>query len=671
MQSIKRQHSKRTGSKSNLKLFLPTSRQEMKARGWDELDILILTGDAYVDHPAFGSTLISRFLESKGYRVGLIAQPDWKNTKDISRMGRPRLFVGVTSGNLDSMLNKFTAQKKVRSEDPYTPSGKTNARPNRATVVYSNLCKQAFKGLPVILGGIEASLRRLAHYDYWSDNVRRSILLDAKADLLVFGMGESAIEEVAHRLNKSEQIDRITNVRGTAYVINSKDEWQAILQNPSQRITDNEAVVLPSYQEVCSSKHEYALASRMSQNETNPGNARPLLQMHGEQAVFLNPPAIPLTQNQMDALYDLPFECRPHYQNKGTIKAYETIKHSIVSSRGCFGGCSFCSLSEHQGRIIQSRSIASILREVNALQQLDDFNGVITDIGSPTANMYMMRCKSARIEKACRRLSCLHPKACKNLDTNHNPFIDLLKEVRQTQGIKKVYIASGIRYDLAEFSPDFIEQLAMHHTGGMLSVAPEHNNSDVLQKMKKPGIELFERFCKMFERSSKKVNKEQYVIPYLIVAHPGSTLLDTIDLALYLKRKGLRPRQVQEFIPTPMSMSTSMYYSDIDPVTMKPVRSIKDLREKRLMKALLFYWDETKWHLAREALKKAERQDLIGNSQKCLIPPEHGPSERRRPGKPKSEKNRDIKPDTRASRHQIRHQSDRIQRRRTPRTAKK
>jgi uncharacterized radical SAM protein YgiQ len=587
----------------------------MDARGWRELDILIVTGDAYVDHPAFGPILIARFLEGRGYRVGVVAQPRWDNVEDIARMGRPRLFVGVSAGNLDSMLNKLTAQKKMRSEDQYSPNGETNRRPNRATLVYANLCRQAFPGLPVVIGGIEASLRRIAHYDYWSDQVRRSIVLDSKADLLVFGMGERAAWEIARRLDAGEKIGDLTDVRGTAHVKKNRRAWEHI--ETSRYTTDGKAVLLPSYDEVKSDKEAFARMSRLFQYETNAHNGRPLLQPHGDEAVYFNPPALPLGEEDMDGLYDLPFQRRPHF-SYGTdrIPAFDTVKHSIVTMRGCFGGCTFCSITEHEGRIIQSRSESSVLREVRALSRMDDFRGTITDLGGPTANMYKMSCKDEKTESACRRLSCVHPGICENLQTDHGPMIRLMKKVREEKGIKRVFIASGVRYDLAERSPEFVHELARHHTGGQLSVAPEHSDPKVLDKMKKPGIQSYERFAQAFCQASEEAGKEQYLVPYFITGHPGSTLKDTIELAFYLKKNGMRPRQVQDFIPTPMAMATCMYHTGIDPLTMEPVYTAKDLREKRMMKALIFYWDDQHWPLAREALKKAGRRDLIGR----LIP---------------------------------------------------
>ena len=607
----------------DLTAFLPTTREEMQARGWTELDVLIVTGDAYVDHPAFGPVLIARFLAGRGYRVGIVAQPRWTGVEDIARMGRPRLFVGVSAGNLDSMLNKLTAQKKVRSEDQYSPGGRPNARPNRASIVYANLCRQAFPGLPVVLGGIEASLRRIAHYDYWSDSVRRAILLDAKADLLVFGMGERAAWEIARRLDAGERVEQLGNVRGTAHVRKKRQAWADAAEHASRYVSDGKAVLLPSYEEVSRDREAFARMSRLLQYETNAHNARPLLQPHGEEAVYFNPPALPLDEGEMDGLYDLPFVRRPHWSYGGErVPAFDTIKHSIVTMRGCFGGCTFCSITEHEGRIIQSRSEGSVLREVRALSRMDDFGGTITDVGGPTANMYKMSCKDERTESACRRLSCVHPGICENLVTDHAPLIQLLKKARSEPGVDRVMVASGVRYDLAARSPEFIRELARHHTGGQLSVAPEHNDPAVLDKMKKPPVEHYERFAQAFCQASEAAGKEQYLVPYFITGHPGSTLEDTVELALWLKARKLRPRQVQDFIPTPMAIATAMFFTGIDPLTMEPVPVVRDLREKKLMKALLYYWDPEQQPLAREALRKAGRADLIGHGAHCLVPPD-------------------------------------------------
>jgi uncharacterized radical SAM protein YgiQ len=593
----------------------------MAARGWDELDVLIVNGDAYVDHPAFGGALIGRFLEGRGFRVGMIAQPRFTDATDLLRMGRPRLMVGVTAGNLDSMLNKLTAQKKARSEDQYSPGGRTGLRPNRASIVYSNLCRQAFPGVPVVVGGIEASLRRIAHYDYWSDQVRRSVLLDAKADLLVFGMGERPVWEIAERLRRGERVRDLRDVRGTAHV-RRKGEWEGT--PASRHVTDGLTVILPSYEEVSRDKRAFAEMSRAFQYETNPGNARPLLQPHGSEAVYFNPPARPLETSDMDALYDLPFARAAHWSCDEPVPAFETVKHSIVTMRGCFGGCTFCSITEHEGRVISSRSAESILREVRALRRMDDFRGTITDLGGPTANMYQMACKDPEIERACRRLSCVHPGICENLKVDHDPLIDVMKRVRAAPGVKKVFLASGIRYDLAERSPEFIGQLAEHHTGGQLSVAPEHSQGEVLDKMKKPGIASYERFAEQFLCASEQAGKDQHLVPYFISGHPGSTLGDMVELALWLKKSGMRPRQVQDFIPTPMSMATCMYHAGIDPFTREPVYTAKEMHDKRLQKALLLYWDPAHHDEAREALIKAGRRDLIGSKAHCLVPPASG-----------------------------------------------
>jgi uncharacterized radical SAM protein YgiQ len=608
----------------DLTAFLPTTREEIRARGWDELDVLIVTGDAYVDHPAFGPVLVARFLAGRGLRVGIVAQPGWTSIDDVARMGRPRLFVGVSAGNLDSMLNKLTAQKKVRSEDQYSPGGRTGLRPNRATIVYANLCRQAFPGLPVVVGGIEASLRRIAHYDYWSDSVRRSMLLDSKADLLVFGMGELAAWEIARRLDAGERVEQLGDVRGTAHVRKNRRAWADVAAHPSRYVTDGRPVVLPSYEDVCRDKQAFARMSRMLQYETNAHNARPLLQPHGDEAVYFNPPALPLDESQMDALYDLPFARRPHWSYEGErVPAFDTVKHGIVTMRGCFGGCTFCSITEHEGRIIQSRSQDSVLREVRALSRMQDFGGTITDVGGPTANMYKMRCKDDETEGACRRLSCVHPGICDNLVTDHGPLVELLKRVREEPGVDRVYVASGVRYDLAARSPEFVRDLARHHTGGQLSVAPEHTDPTVLDKMKKPPVEHYERFAQAFCQASEQAGKEQYLVPYFITAHPGSTLKDTIELALWLKRRNMRPRQVQDFIPTPMAIATTMYFTGIDPLTNEPVPVVRDLREKKMMKSLLYWWDEAQHPLAREALRRAGRTDLIGKAASCLVPPDH------------------------------------------------
>jgi uncharacterized radical SAM protein YgiQ len=609
--------------------FLPMTRADLDERGWDAVDIVIVSGDAYVDHPAFGPPLIGRFLEGRGFRVGIIAQPDWHSAEPFRALGRPRLFFGVAAGNLDSMLNRLTAQKKNRAADQYSPGGRTGCRPDRATIVYANRCREAFPDVPVVIGGIEASLRRIAHYDYWSDKVRRSILVDSKADLLIFGMGERPVWELARRLGAGEPLAAIRDVRGTCVMADAAET--ALLEGAeSEYVGDRRPVVLPSYEEVAADKRQYALAARLFHHETNPWNARPLVQRHGDRAVYYNPPAFPLDDDAgtgrddsvaMDELYDLPFNRVPHPSYAEPIPAYETVKHSVVLMRGCFGGCTFCSITEHEGRVIQNRSAESVLREIRALRRLDDYRGVVSDLGGPTANMYRMRCKSEEIESKCRRLSCVHPGVCPNLDTDHGPLVSLMRDARAADGVRKVFIASGVRYDLAERSPEYVAELAAHHVGGQLSVAPEHVSPRVLEKMKKPGIESYERFQHMFACASKDAGKEQYDIPYFISGHPGSTLEDMVELAQWLKRNGRRPRQVQDFIPTPMSLAATMYFTGIDPLTMTPVYTATGLRAKRLQKSLLLYWDRAEWPLAREALREAGRADLIGHGKDCLVPP--------------------------------------------------
>ncbi len=602
--------------------FLPTTRQDLQQRGWDQLDVLIVTGDAYVDHPAFGPVLIARVLESRGYRVGIVAQPRWDSIEDLVRMGPPRLFVGVSAGNLDSMLNKLTAQKKVRSKDDYSPGGRPGKRPNRATVVYSNLCRQAFPGVPIVLGGIEASLRRIAHYDYWSDSVRRSVLLDAKAHLLVYGMGERPILEVASRLDQGESMDQLTDLRGTVRVISHPGDegdsggWASLAKDRSRRVGDGKVLVLPSYEVVSQDKAAFARMTWLAHGESNPHNARPLLQVHGQQAILVNPPALPLSTQELDALHALPFRRAPHPSYSEPIPAFASVRRSLAVVRGCFGGCAFCSIGEHEGRIVQSRSEASVVQEARTLGREKGFDGTLSDVGGPTANMYRMGCRSDVIQRACRRSSCLHPSICRNLVTDHAPYLGLLRRLRKEPHVRHVFVNSGIRYDLAELSQAFVRELAMHHTSGQLSVAPEHCRGKVLKLMRKPPIASYERFAKAFTQESQRAGKKQYLIPYLIAGHPGETMEDAIELALYLKRHEMRPRQVQEFIPTPMSMATAMYYTGIDPATGRPVSVERDLRRKRGMKALLLWWDREQWPLAREALALAGRKDLIGE----LIP---------------------------------------------------
>jgi uncharacterized radical SAM protein YgiQ len=615
--------------------FLPVTSADLRARGWSQLDIIVVSGDAYVDHPAFGPPLIARFLEGRGFKVGILPQPDWREPgweAAFRALGKPRLFFGIAAGNMDSMLNRLTAQKKNRGQDQYSPGGRRDLRPDRATIVYANRARQAYPDVPIVLGGIEASLRRIAHYDYWSDTVRRSILLDAKADLLVFGMGERPVWEVARRLDAGEPIDRIRDVRGTAWPI-SKVETEALAQNPSQHVGDGRVVVLPSFEDVCADKKKYAQASRSLHYETNPYNARPLLQRDRFDlgGVYFNPPALPLETADMDELYDLPFNRAPHpMYADAPVPAFETVKNSLVIMRGCFGGCTFCSITEHEGRVIQNRSTDSVLRELRAMRRQVGWNGVVSDLGGPTANMYQMRCEDEKYESRCRRLSCVHPDICNHLKTDHGPLIDLMRAVRKEPGVKHVHVASGVRTDLVVDGTrgrEYLDELTRHHVGGQLSVAPEHVSEETLRLMKKPPIESYDRFTEAFRCASQAAGKEQYLVPYFISGHPGSTLHDMIEQALYLKKRGYRPRQVQDFIPTPMSLAATMYYTGLDPLSGEPCYTAKGLREKRLQKALLLYWDPEQHDLVREALTLAGRADLIGTRPECLVPP----APRRRP----------------------------------------
>jgi uncharacterized radical SAM protein YgiQ len=592
----------------------------MAERGWDALDVLVVTGDAYVDHPAFGPVLIARWLESNGFRVGIVAQPRWSTIEDVARMGRPRLFAGVSAGNLDSMLGKLTAQKKVRGEDPYSPGGRRGMRPNRATIVYANLCRQAFPGLPVVLGGIEASLRRIAHYDYWSDSVRRSILLDAKADLLAFGMAERAVLEVARRLRDGESVRDLGGIRGTAVPLRNRGEWEPIARRGSREVADGRPVVLPSYESAAASARAFAQMTRAFELETNPHNARPLLQPHGDEAVFLAPPSLPLSTRELDALYALPFARRAHPSYAEPVPALATVEHSLVSTRGCFGGCSFCSIGAHEGRIVQSRSRESLVAEARRLAGSDAFRGTVSDVGGPTANMFALGCRSDRAQRVCRRPSCLHPRICRHLETDQRPLLELLRELRAVTGVRHVFVASGIRHDLALRCPELVAELAARHTGGQLSVAPEHADPHSLARMRKPPIEAFERFAHAFERASAAAGRIQVLAPYFVVGHPGSTLRATVDLAVWLRDAGLRPSQVQEFIPTPMTVATAMYHSGLDPTTLEPVHVAREPRERRLMKALVLSWDEAWWPLAREALRRAGREDLVGSGPGHWVP---------------------------------------------------
>ncbi len=654
--------------------FLPMSKEEMDQLGWDSCDIIIVTGDAYVDHPSFGMAIIGRLLEAQGFRVGIISQPDWQSKDDFMKLGKPNLFFGVAAGNMDSMINRYTADRKIRSDDAYTPGGNAGKRPDRASMVYSQRCREAYKGVPIVLGGIEASLRRIAHYDYWQDKVRHSILMDAKADILLFGNAERAVVEVAQRLSAGESIESITDVRGTAFVrrdtpegwfeldstridrpgkidkiinpyVNTQDTAAcAIEQEKGEQDDPNQAKVvellphprlerertvirLPSYEKVKSDPVLYAHANRVLHLETNPGNARAMVQRHGETDIWFNPPPIPLSTEEMDYVFGLQYARVPHPEYGGAkIPAYEMIRFSVNIMRGCFGGCTFCSITEHEGRIIQSRSEDSIIREIEEIRdRVPGFTGVISDLGGPTANMYRIACKDPEIERHCRKPSCVWPGICENLNTDHSSLIQLYRRARDLPGVKKILIASGLRYDLAVESPEYVKELVTHHVGGYLKIAPEHTEEGPLSKMMKPGIGTYDAFKRMFEKFSKEAGKEQYLIPYFIAAHPGTSDEDMMNLALWLKRNGFRADQVQAFYPSPMATATAMYHSGKNPlrkVTYKSdgVEIVKGERRRRLHKAFLRYHDPNNWPMLREALKEMGRADLIGNGKHQLIP---------------------------------------------------
>ncbi len=645
-------------------LFLPTTRDELDELGWGECDIILVTGDAYVDHPSFGMALIGRVLEAQGFRVGILAQPDWRSAEAFRELGRPALCFGVTAGNMDSMVNRYTSDRKVRSDDAYSPGGAGGTRPDRSLTVYAQRCREAFRDVPVIVGGIEASLRRIAHYDYWADKVRRSVLLDSKADLLVYGNGERAIVEIAHRLAAGTPIDEIRDVRGTAFVsarvpegwreldstrvdtpgpvtppidpyVDSTKRDDATCATPAAaaliplrpRAADRARTVirLPSYEDVSTDPVLYAHASRVLHLEQNPGNARALVQRHGDRDVWITPPPLPLTTPEMDQIYELPYQRVPHPSYAGAkIPAYEMIRFSVTILRGCFGGCSFCSITEHEGRIIQNRSEPSILREVERVRDTPGFTGYVSDLGGPTANMYRLACKTREIEAACRKPSCVYPDVCGNLGTDHKPLIELYRKARAIKGVKKILIASGLRYDLAVKSPEYVKELAQHHVGGYLKIAPEHTEDGPLSKMMKPGIGSYARFKEMFDKASKDAGLEQYLIPYFIAAHPGTTDLDMVNLALWLKRNKLRPDQVQAFLPGPMATASAMYHTGLDPLRSlrhpSRVSVPRSAEQRKLHKALLRYHDPTNWTVIRDALVRLGRQDLIGPGKDCLIP---------------------------------------------------
>jgi uncharacterized radical SAM protein YgiQ len=696
--------------------FLPMSREEMAQLGWDSCDIIVVTGDAYVDHPSFGMAIIGRTLEAQGFRVGIIAQPDWQSAEPFKALGRPNLFFGVTAGNMDSMINRYTADRKIRSDDAYTPGNEGGKRPDRAALVYSQRCREAYKDVPIIIGGIEGSLRRIAHYDYWQDKVRRSIVVDSKCDLLLYGNAERAVIEIAHRLAAREPVHNITDVRGTAFMRRTDDDsargWMQIdstevdrpgrvddhinpylgMEEQAQaqgtdcareatagaeaasvaasaaslpgapagpiaggeqtlrfmptpktgRIMmpprDRTVIRLPSYEQVKSDPVLYAHANRVLHLETNPGNARALVQAHGDRDVWINPPPIPLATPEMDSVFDLPYARSPHpryadangrHDGETKIPAWEMIRFSVNIMRGCFGGCTFCSITEHEGRIIQSRSEDSVVREIEAMRDtVQGFTGVVSDLGGPTANMYRIGCKSPQIEAACRKPSCVYPGICPNLNTDHGPLIELYRRARKLKGIKKILIGSGVRYDLAVESPEYIRELASHHVGGYLKIAPEHTEGGPLSKMMKPGIGSYDRFKTLFDKFSAEAGKKQYLIPYFIAAHPGTSDEDMMHLAIWLKRNGFRADQVQTFYPSPMATATAMYHSGRNPLKGisrddrkgERVDVVRGDRRRRLHKAFLRWHDPDNWPLLRQALKDMGRADLIGNGKQHLIP---------------------------------------------------
>ncbi len=616
--------------------FLPTSRAEMELLGWEACDVILVTGDAYVDHPSFGMALIGRLLEAHGFRVGIIAQPAWQSAEPMRALGAPTLFFGVTGGNMDSMVNRYTADRRLRHNDSYTPGGRGGARPDRAVLVYAQRCREAFRDATIVLGGIESSLRRIAHYDYWSDKVRRSILADAKADVLLYGNAERAVVELAHRLAKGATIDDLDDMRGLALMRSRVPEgWTELpaddLESAEEgaRLDGPRSVVrLPGFDQVVRDPEAYARASRVLHRESNPGNARALVQRHGDRELWVTPPPIPLTTSEMDAVYELPYARAPHPgYAAANIPAWEMIKFSVTIMRGCFGGCTFCSITEHEGRIIQNRSQGSVVREIEHIRdKTAGFTGVISDVGGPTANMYRMACKDKRTEALCRRLSCVYPQICPNLDTSHEALIGLYRKAREVPGVKKVMVASGVRYDLAVTSPAYVRELVSHHVGGYLKIAPEHTEDGPLAKMMKPGIGTYDRFKQLFDAAAKKAGRTYFLIPYFIAAHPGSTDEDMMRLALWLKRNNYRADQVQTFLPSPMALATAMYHTRVNPLRgvrhggSEPVEVVKGVRQRRLHKAFLRYHDPENWPLLREALKRMGRADLIGPGKHQLIP---------------------------------------------------
>jgi len=591
--------------------FLPVSREDMEERGWNRLDIIIISGDAYVDHPSFGAALIGRWLEAHGFKTGIIPQPDWRNLQDFKKLGRPLLGFLVTGGNIDSMVNHYTVAKKRREKDDYSPGGKTGLRPDRAAIVYAQKAREAYKRVPVILGGLEASLRRLAHYDYWEDRVRRSILLDAKADVLLYGMAENPVLEMAEALRSGLSVKDITFIKGTVYRADQVDHLP-------------EAEVLPSYDELLESPKRFAESFMLQYRNTDPINALPLVEPYRHTFVVQNPPAEPLSTPELDSVYELPFTrgYHPMYEKEGGVPALKEVKFSLVSSRGCFGGCSFCSLHFHQGRRVQPRSIPSVVEEAKKLTRLPGFKGYIHDVGGPTANFRHPACEKQKKYGVCKERKCLFPEPCPNLVVDHSDYFKLLRKLRNLEGVKKVFIRSGIRYDYLVYDrEEFLEELCRNHVSGQLKVAPEHISPRVLDKMGKPGRKVYEKFVKAYQKVNQKYGFKQYLVPYLMSGHPGSTLQEALELAEYLREMGHTPQQVQDFYPTPGTLSTCMYYTGLDPRTMEKVYVPRSLREKAMQRALLQYRNPKNYRLVYEALQKAGREDLIGYGKKCLIPP--------------------------------------------------
>lgn len=662
--------------------FLPTSRAEMDALGWDSCDVVLITGDAYVDHPSFGMAVVGRVLEAQGFRVGIISQPDWKSAEAFKALGKPNLYYGVTAGNMDSLINRYTADKRLRHDDAYTAGGMGGKRPDRAVIVYSQRCKEAYHDVPVVLGGIEASLRRIAQYDYWSDKVRRSVLLDATGDILLYGNAERAIVELTHRLANGESIEQIEDLRGTVLlktvlpqdyveVDSTRIDWPGNidqLPNPyeyhekteckksaataeaneiqplrivpaplkgKERLPENTYIRLPSFEKVANDPALYAHASRVLHQESNPHNARILVQKHGNRELWVNPPPIPLETAEMDQVFDLPYQRIPHPRyGQEKIPAYDMIKFSINIMRGCFGGCTFCSITEHEGRIIQSRSHESVLNEIEEIRdKVPGFTGAISDLGGPTSNMYHLNCNDPEIQASCRKLSCVYPVICKNLNTDHSPTTELYRKARKVEGVHTVSISSGLRYDLAVEDPEYVRELVTYHVGGYLKIAPEHSEEGTLSKMMKPGMGTYHAFKTMFEKFSKEAGKKQYLIPYFIAAHPGCEDEDMVKLAQWLKKNEFKVDQVQTFYPSPMSLATAMYHSDKNPLKQVSYKSEKlytpkNADQRKLQKALLRYHDQENWPLLRTKLTEMGYSALIGQSDHCLVPSEEKPPQK-------------------------------------------